>query len=255
MKRMKLELGKEGTKKGMKSAKALKRGLCIFLAAMLVFALAACGSEEEPSADAGTQAEQTAADEGNAQDSQTPKAAEGGKNILIAYFSWAENAEQENIDAMTSPSVKKPGDVARLASWVREETGGHTFSIQVTDPYPANWDGCLERGNEEKSKGTRPALTKKIENLEDYDIIFLGYPNWWYSCPMALITFFEENDLSGKQVYLFCSHGTGGLASSVEDIKAAIPRADISDKVFDVYEEDAAGAKDELLQWVKSLGI
>ncbi|MCI8648253.1 MAG: hypothetical protein HFE76_15995 [Firmicutes bacterium] len=127
--------------------------------------------------------------------------------------------------------------------------------MQVTDPYPADWDGCLERGNEEKNKGTRPALTKKIENLEDYDIVFLGYPNWWYSCPMALITFLEENDLSGKQVYLFCSHGTGGLASSVEDIEAAAPGANFSDNVFDVYEEDAAGAKDELVQWVKSMKI
>lgn len=72
---------------------------------------------------------------------------------------------------------------------------------------------------------------------------------------MALITFLEENDLSGKQIYLFCSHGTGGLASSVEDIEAAAPGADISDKVFDVYEEDAAGAKDELVQWVKSMKI
>lgn len=72
---------------------------------------------------------------------------------------------------------------------------------------------------------------------------------------MALITFLEENDLSGKQVYLFCSHGTGGLASSVEDIEAAAPGANFSDNVFDVYEEDAAGAKDELVQWVKSMKI
>lgn len=254
MKRMYMK--HKGRKGGAGAGSALQKAACMLLAAMLLFALAACGSEaEESGADAAAQTEQTAAEAGSPENSQAPKAAADGKNILIAYFSWAENAEQENIDAMTSPSVKKPGDVARLASWVREETGGQTFSIQVKEPYPADWDGCLERGNAEKSKGTRPALKGKIENPDDYDIVFLGYPNWWYSCPMALISFLEENDLSGKQVFLFCSHGTGGLASSVEDIKAAAPRANISDQVFDVYEEDAAGAREDIVQWVKSLEI
>ena len=59
---------------------------------------------------------------------------------------------------------------------------------------------------------------ENVENLENYDTVFLGYPNWWYGVPMALLTFLEQNDLSGKDVYLFCSHGTGGLASSVEQI-------------------------------------
>ena len=70
---------------------------------------------------------------------------------------------------------------------------------------------------------------------------------------MAIFSFLEENDLSGKQIYLFCSHGTGGLASSVKDISAALPDADISDNVFDVYEEDAASAKDEIEEWIKSI--
>lgn len=65
---------------------------------------------------------------------------------------------------------------------------------------------------------------------------------------MAILSFLKENDLSGKQVYLFCSHGTGGLASSVQDISDALPDADISDNVFDVYEEDAASAKDEIVK-------
>lgn len=69
---------------------------------------------------------------------------------------------------------------------------------------------------------------------------------------MALFSFFDEHDMSGKQVYLFCSHGTGGLAGSVKDISAAIPDAEISDNVFDVYEEDAASAKDEIVEWIKS---
>ena len=106
------------------------------------------------------------------------------------------------------------GNVQELAGWVQEETGGDLFSIQVTDPYPSDWDACLERANEERGEDARPELTSSVENLDAYDTVFLGYPNWWYGVPMALLTFLEENDLSGKQVYLFCSHGTGGLADS-----------------------------------------
>lgn len=136
-----------------------------------------------------------------------------------------------------------------------EDSGKATEQIQeqkVEEPYPVDWDGCLERANQEKKDNKHPALRNTVENMEEYDTVYLGYPNWWYSCPMALFSFFDEHDMSGKQVYLFCSHGTGGLASSVKDISAAIPDAEISDNVFDVYEEDAASAKDEIVEWIKS---
>lgn len=177
------------------------------------------------------------------------------QNILVAYFSWADNAVIEGeVDAVSSPSVTKPGNVEQLALWVQERTGGELFSIRVTEPYPSDWDECLERANEEKADGARPELVQTVENMEDYDVIFLGYPNWWYSCPTAILSFLEEYDLSGKQIYLFCSHGTGGLASSVEDIRAAIPNSSISEHVFDVYEEDAASSKQDIEIWLEELG-
>ena len=70
---------------------------------------------------------------------------------------------------------------------------------------------------------------------------------------MALLTFLEENDLSGKQVYLFCSHGTGGLANSVEIITEALPNATISDNIFDCYEEDASSSQQDIQNWVAGL--
>lgn len=177
------------------------------------------------------------------------------QTVLVAYFSWADNAVVEGeVDAVSSPSVTKPGNVEQLALWVQERTGGELFSIRVTEPYPSDWDECLERANEEKADGARPELAQSVENMEDYDVIFLGYPNWWYSCPMAILSFLEEYDLSGKQIYLFCSHGTGGLASSVEDIRAAIPNSSISEHVFDVYEEDAASSKQDIETWLEELG-
>ena len=97
------------------------------------------------------------------------------------------------VDAVSSPSVTKPGNVEQLALWVQEKTGGELFSIRVTEPYPSDWDECLERANEEKADGARPELVQTVENMEDYDVIFLGYPNWWYSCPTAILSFLEES--------------------------------------------------------------
>lgn len=179
----------------------------------------------------------------------------GGSDILVAYFSWAENAILEGeVDAVASPSVLVPGNVQQLAGWVQEETGGVLFSIRVTEPYPSDWDDCLERANQERGDNARPALQERVENLDQYDTVFLGYPNWWYGVPMALLSFLEENDLSGKQVYLFCSHGTGGLASSVDIITEAVPEAMISDTIFDCYEEEASSSEEAIKNWVAELG-
>ena len=185
----------------------------------------------------------------------SPEAVES--SVFIAYFSWAENAVlEEGVDAMTSPSVSDPGNVQQLAGWIQEETGGELFSIQITDPYPSDWDVCLERANQERGQNARPALVEpQVENLDSYDTVFLGYPNWWYGVPMALLTFLEENDLSGKDVYLFCSHGTGGLARSVEIITEAVPEANISDNIFDCYEEDAPASQGDIQAWVGELGF
>ena len=126
---------------------------------------------------------------------ELPRRAAAGEDV--------EALVEEGVDAMTSPSVSDPGNVQQLAGWIQEETGGELFSIQVTDPYPSDWDACLERANEERGQDARPALVEpQVENLEQYDRVFLGYPNWWYGVPMALLTFLEENDLSGKDVLI-----------------------------------------------------
>lgn len=206
-------------------------------------------------------AENTTAETENIEEevNTVPEAEEGGSasngNVLVAYFSWADNAVlADDVDAVSSPSVIPPGNVQQLAGWVQEETGGDLFSIRVTDPYPSDWDECLDRANQERGENARPELEERVENLDDYDTVFLGYPNWWYGVPMPLLTFLEENDLSGKQVYLFCSHGTGGLANSVEIITEAAPDAVILDNIFDCYEEDAASSREDIQNWVAETG-
>lgn len=231
----------------------MRRWLSLLLPAALLLSLAACGGETAPEEAPVPPAEPEAADPAETMENS---AADTGSGILVAYFSWADNAVlAEDVDVVTSPSVVAPGNVQQLAGWVREETGGDLFPIRVTDPYPSDWDDCLARANEERGADARPELMENVENLDQYGTVFLGYPNWWYGVPMALLTFLEQNDLSGKDVYLFCSHGTGGLARSVELITEAAPEANISDSIFDCYEEDAASSEADIKAWGHELGF
>lgn len=249
----------------------MRRWMAAALAAFMVLSLAACAGsqQEEQSASAeATEQSQSASvqeEEEPASTEQQPEepassteqpsnAQESG--VLVAYFSWADNAVIDGeVDAVASPSVTAPGNVQQLAQWISERTGGDLFSIQVTEPYSSDWDACLERANQERAEDARPELTASVEQLERYDTVFLGYPNWWYGVPMALLSFLEENDLSDKQVYLFCSHGTGGLASSVEQIDEALPDSTaLSENIFDVYEEDASSSQQDILAWLEELG-
>ena len=248
----------------------MKRIIALFLIFALSFSMAACSNapstEEESSnppqvsvlpeeTEPSSTPESNAAEDTEPENTVPSETSEQAANILIAYFSWADNAVlADDVDAVASPSVIAPGNVQQLAQWGQERTGGDLFSIQVTDPYPSDWDECLTRANQERGNNARPELVENVENLENYDVVFLGYPNWWYGVPMALLTFLDNNDLSGKQVYLFCSHGTGGLANSVEIIKEALPDGEISDNIFDCYEEEAPDARGEIESWLSELG-
>ena len=233
----------------------MKKVFSIFLAIAIAFSLAACGQGASSSPPSEVDPESAGSPSGAQVESQAPLEETTDRNILVAYFSWADNAAlAEDVDAITSPSVVPPGDVQQLADWVQKETGGDLFPIRVTDPYPSDWDACLERANEERGSDARPELQEHVSDLAQYDTVFLGYPNWWYGVPMALLSFLEQNDLSGKEVYLFCSHGTGGLANSVEQITEASPEAIISDNIFDCYEEEAASSEEAIRSWVNGLG-
>ena len=142
----------------------MKRSSIFMLVVMMVFMTSACGKDSNS-----TRVKEKGSsswEAGKQSADQTEQ--NGAKKILVAYFSWAENATQDDIDAMTSPSVTEPGNVAQLASWVSGETGGDLFSIQVKEPYPADWDGCLERANQEKKDNTHPALRNTVENIEEF---------------------------------------------------------------------------------------
>lgn len=180
--------------------------------------------------------------------------------ILIAYFTWAENTHVDDpstvdVDATTSASVLLPGNVGLMAQWIAEETGGDTFSIITREQYSSDYDECLDRAIDEHDRDIRPVISEHVDNIGDYDVIFLGFPNWWYSCPMAILTFINEHDLSGKTIIPFCSHGTGGFAASLRDIGNELPKSCTVLKEFGAYRPDVKNSKSGLLDWLESLDI
>ena len=179
--------------------------------------------------------------------------------ILIAYFTWSDNTVVENpdsidVDAETSASVLSPGNAELIANWIAEETGGDLFSIKTQNKYSSDYDECLNQARKERDNNERPALVGRVNNIDDYDVIFLGFPNWWYTCPMAVFTFIESYDLSGKTIIPFCTHGTGGLSRTIRDLKNLLPENCEVLEPIGVYRPEVKNSKSKVLDWLRNLG-
>lgn len=243
----------------------MKQIISLLTALALCISLAACGGTEqaetqEPSASPSQSVEvlpDTPSDPEEPE--ETPGAAEGS-GILIAYFTWADNTVVEDpnavdVDATTSASVLIPGNTAIMAQFIQQQVGGDLFSIRVTELYSSDYDECLDRAADEKAENTRPELAETVDNIADYDIVFLGFPNWWYTCPMAIFSFVEQHDLSGKTVIPFVAHGTGGLSSTIRDLTAALPEDAAVLEPVGIYRDDMPQAQDTISAWLDGLGV
>ncbi len=246
----------------------MKKWIVVFLSFCMLLGIAACGAEktenipmpENKSEEPAANVETTPVTEAGAEKPEDSSTNQSGSKILIAYFTWAENTQVENpeevdVDATTSASVLLPGNTAKMAGWIQQKVGGDLFSIVVSEPYSSDYDECLDRAADEKAENARPELVNHVDNMEDYDVVFLGFPNWWYTAPMAIFSFIEKYDFSGKTVVPFCAHGTGGLAGSVTDITAALPDSTEVLEPIGVYRPDIDSAQPVINEWLEGLGF
>lgn len=147
-----------------------------------------------------------------------------------------------------------PGNAELIANWIAEETGGDLFSIKTQNKYSSDYDECLNQARKERDNNERPALVERVNSIDDYDVIFLGFPNWWYTCPMAVFTFVESYDLSGKTIIPFCTHGTGGLSRTIRDLKKLLPDNCEVLEPIGVYRPEVKNSKSKVLDWLRKLG-
>lgn len=170
-------------------------------------------------------------------DAEVEESHETGENAsLVVYFSRAENIVfDENVDAVTSASINLDesnnpiGNLRILAEYISEETGAEIFSIRTVETYPTAYKDTTDLATEEKNANARPELVSHIDDMEDYDVIYLGYPNWWGTLPMPVASFLEEYDFAGKTIIPFASHEGSGLGSGVSMIKELCPDSTVLD--------------------------
>ncbi len=153
-------------------------------------------------------------------------------NILIAYFTGADNMPQEGLDAVSSASVRVVngelvGNTELAAIRIQEYVHGDLFSILTKRLYSQNYTLSTIQAFGEQKLNVKPELVSHVENFEGYDIIFLGYPAWWMDVPIAIESFLAEYDFSGKTVIPFTTHVSSGLGSTVEKIQKLVPQAEV----------------------------
>ena len=178
------------------------------------------------------------------------------ENILIAYFSVPENGDTDGIDANSGASIVVKnkdvlGNMQYMAMTIQEAIGGELFRIETKEKYPLEHETLVNQAKEEQNEEVRPELATHIENVEQYDIIFLGYPNWWGDMPQPLYTFLEEYDFSGKTIIPFNSHGGSGFSNTIEEIKKLQPNATVKDDGLSISRNDVADSEQEITDWAK----
>lgn len=228
---------------------AVKRLTALFLALTLVFALAGCsgGTKESPSVN--TSAQTSAANGENANTQQTDK---DGKKILVVYFSSANTAGVDAVSSAT-PSFDGQGSTEYLANYIHSKAGGDIVKITPVKDYPLSYSACADAAKKETDSGARPEFQPLGVNPEDYDVIFVGYPMWWYTLPMLLYTFFDMYDFSGKTIIPFNTHEGSGDGGTYNEIREFEPGADVL-RGLAVRGGKADKAQDEVDSWLAKLG-
>ena len=158
-----------------------------------------------------------------------------GKKILVVYYSLSGNTEE-------------------IAKQIQTLTGGDIFRIETIQPYPDDYNRTTEVAKEEINMGSGRAIKEKVQNIKDYDIIFIGSPNWWSTIAPPVTTFLKEHDLAGKTVIPFITHGGGGKANCLNDAAKLCPKSTVPEG-FVVSGNRVKSAKTDVEKWLKGIEV
>ena len=239
----------------------MKKITAVFFSMLLLLSTAACGKEQSlentasPGAESQTDADESVPAAESSAEAEQSAVSDG--NILIAYFSVPET---DGVDTVAGASrVVVDGEVLGnnqyIAQLIQQETGGELFRIETVQEYPGSHDPLLEFAYNEKADDARPELSTHIENLESYDTIFLGYPNWNADLPMPLYTFLEEYDFSGKTIIPFTTHGGSGFSGTISTISELQPNASVVEDGLSISRNSVPDAQSDVADWIEGLNL
>ena len=166
---------------------------------------------------------------------------------LIAYYS----RKGENYWAGDIKVLEK-GNTERVAEFVAEAPGGDLFEIRTVKDYPESYMECIDVAKAELQADERPEVAEYPESLDGYDTIFLGYPNWWGTCPMCVFTFLEHFDLGGKRIVPFCTNEGSGMGGSEKHLKKACAGATV-ERGLSITGNQAANSRDKAMAWARKM--
>lgn len=231
----------------------MKKTGAVLFAVALVFSLAACGGEKPgsgatasseassvssesssaPAEEPVSEAFQESADTAAASASQEGPEETGG--TLVAYFSWS-------------------GNTRGMAELIAQETGGDLFEIATVNPYTDDYNELLDIAQQEQSEDARPELNEQVENWDSYDTVFVGYPNWWSDAPMAVYTFLESYDFTGKTLIPFNTSANGGFGRSLSGIEESAPGATVLEGLA-LTESELGEEQARITSWLEGLAL
>lgn len=165
-------------------------------------------------------------------------------NKLIAFYSRAdENYVNGQIRTLET------GNTEIAAGMIADMTGADLFKIEQKEPYAKDYNECIAQAQEDQRSDARPELTSYPDSIDEYDVIYLGYPDYWSTMPMAVFTFLEHFDFSGKVIKPFCTHEGSGLGHSMDDIRKLCPDADVRDGLA-IHGAGVGNSKKDIENWL-----
>ena len=165
--------------------------------------------------------------------------------ILTVYYS----RKGENYWNGGIKNIAK-GNTERVAEFIQQAVGGDLFEVDTVRPYDKDYYKCIDEAKKELRDGTRPEIKAYPENLEDYDIIFIGYPNWWGTMPMCMFTLLEKYDLTGKTIIPFCTNEGSGMGSSERDLKKICKGATVKSGLS-IHGAESEQSENKVAAWAK----
>ena len=184
----------------------------------------------------------------NANDNTASQPPSKTQNILTS----SENSLKDGETLVVYFSAQ--GHTKDVAEQIAEDLNADIFEIVPATPYSDDYDAVVDLAQAEQSEDARPAIADSIENIADYDVIYVGYPNWWGDMPMILYTFFDSYDFSGKTVAPFCTSGGSGLSDTVNAIKELEPNAAVTEGLH-IGSSASSNPDDAVSEWLSEIGL
>ena len=251
-----------------------KRVFTLMLSVLLVLGLVACGNQQEEKPAGNTESESTASaqpeeniESEKATESRDGEASDGAENAqtedgktLVVYFSMPETTKSDNMNAEEEYSTvvidgEVLGNTQYVAYVIQENTRADIFRIEPVTPYPMNHAELEEVATEEKRNDAMPEIAAEVENIKQYDTIFLGYPNWYADMPRIIYSFLEQYDLSGKTIVPFVTSGGSGFSNTISTIADLEPDANVITDGLSISRNVVQDAETDIIEWIGELGL